>query len=489
MIGIVSYGGYIPRLRLNRASIYQHIGWLAPGVVTAARGERSFCNWDEDSLTMAVAAARDSLAGQDKQGVDALYLASTTLPFADRLNAGVVATALNLRPAIITADFTSALKAGTTALIAALDAVQAGKTTLVVAADRREARAASFYEMWFGDGAAALLLGREHVIAEFQGAHSVSYDFVDHYRAAGRRFDYTWEERWVRDEGYARIIPEAITGLLDRLGLTIGQVDRLIYPCVFEREHAGIARAIGARPDQVADNLHAVCGETGAAHPLVMLVRALQEARPGERLVVAGFGQGCDALCFQVTEHITRLPPRAGIIGSLAHKQTTDNYVQFLKFRDLIETEAGIRAEAPDQTALTTLWRKRKMILGLVGGRCTVCGTPQYPQADICVNPACGAWHSQEDYEFADVPATIKSFTGDMLAVSVNPPAIYGIVQFEGGGRLMADLTDCTLDDLRVGMPVQMAFRRHYVDERRGFTGYFWKAIPVPVKERPGSDT
>jgi len=479
MIGIVSYGGYIPRLRLSRASIYQHIGWLNPALATAAQGERSFCNWDEDSLTMAVAAARDCLRGLDKSRVDALYLASTTLPFADRLNAGIAATALNLRADMVTADFTAALKAGTTALIAALEAVQAGKTALVVATDRREARAGSFYELWFGDGAAALLLGRENVIAEFLGAHSVSYDFVDHYRGAGHRFDYTWEERWVRDEGYARLIPEAVAGLLDRLGLTIGQVDRLIYPCCFERERAGIARAIGARPDQVADSLYAVCGETGAAHPLVMLVHALQQARPGERLVVASFGQGCDALCFQVTEHLASLPARAGIKGALANKQPTDNYIKFLKFRDLIETETGIRAEAPDQTALTTLWRKRKMILGLVGGRCTVCGTPQYPQADICVNPDCRAMHSQVDYEFAEVPATIKSFTGDMLAVSVDPPAIYGMVQFEGGGRLMADFTDCTLDDLRVGLPVQMAFRRHYVDKKRGFTGYFWKAIPV----------
>jgi len=84
MIGIVSYGGYIPRLRLNRMSIYQGIGWLVPATVMVAQGERSFCNWDEDSVTMAVAASQDCLAGVDKSKVDGLYLASTTLPFADR---------------------------------------------------------------------------------------------------------------------------------------------------------------------------------------------------------------------------------------------------------------------------------------------------------------------------------------------------------------------------------------------------------------------
>jgi len=481
MIGIVSYGGYIPRLGLNRMSIYQQIGWLAPALIMVAQGERSMCNWDEDSLTMAVAASRDCLVGMDKKAVDALYLASTTLPFADRLNAGVVATALNLREDLRTADFSSSQRAGTTALVAAFDAVQNGKTALVTASDRRETRAASFYEMWFGDGAASLLLGGDGVIAELEGSYSVNHDFVGHYRGAQQRFDYTWEERWVRDQGYARIIPEAIKGLLSKLDLSIEQIAHLVYPCFIKREHANIARAIGASPDKVADNLHEVCGETGTAHPLLMLVHTLEDARPGERIVVASFGQGCDALCFQVTDQIEKLAPRSGIRGSLQNRQTTDNYCKFLKFRDLIETETGIRAEAPDQTAMTSLWRRRKTILGLVGGRCTVCGTPQIPKADICVNPDCGALHSQEEYEFADLPAIVKSFTGDMLAVSVDPPAIYGMVQFEAGGRLMADFTDCEMAELKVGMPVKMAFRRHHMDKERGFTGYFWKAIPQKV--------
>jgi 3-hydroxy-3-methylglutaryl CoA synthase/NAD(P)-dependent dehydrogenase (short-subunit alcohol dehydrogenase family) len=478
MIGILSFGAYVPRLRLDRKSIYQNIGWLAPALATVAQGERSVCNWDEDSLTMAVAAARDCLVGVDKEGVDALYLASTTFPYLDRLNAGIAATALNLDAEIRTADFTSSQRAGVTAVIGGLDAARSGSKVLVAAADRRESKAGSFYEMWYGDGAAALLLGEGDVVAEFQGSHSLSYDFVSHYRGAGRRFDYTWEERWVRDQGYSRIIPEAINGLLDKVGLEIAQVRKVIYPCFFQREHAKIARKIGAGADQVADNMHAVCGETGVAHPLLMLVRVLEEVEPGDRLVVAGFGGGCEALCFQVTELIRDLPPRTGVRGSLDQRRDLDNYLKFLKFRDLIETEAGIRAEAPDQTAMTTLWRRRETILGLVGSRCTTCGTPQFPRAEICVNPDCGASHSQESYEFADRPAVVNSFTGDMLAYSVDPPAIYGMVQFEEGGRLMADFTDCRLDDLQVGMPVRMAFRQHYRDEKRGFTGYFWKAVP-----------
>jgi 3-hydroxy-3-methylglutaryl CoA synthase/NAD(P)-dependent dehydrogenase (short-subunit alcohol dehydrogenase family)/putative sterol carrier protein len=485
MIGITAYGAYIPRLRLDRMAIFQAMGWFAPAIIMVAQGERSMCNHDEDSLTMAVAAARDCLAGMDKQAVDAAYLCSTTLPFADRLNAGILATALNLRSDMATADFTSTLKAGTTGLLTALDGVKAGsrKNVLVTATDKRETRPAYFYEMWFGDGAASLLVGEKDVVAEFLGSHSVSYDFVDHYRAANRRFDYMWEERWLREEGYAKFIPEAVDGLFQKLHISMKDVDKLVFPCFFKAEHRALAKKLGAAPEKVMDNMHEVCGETGAAHPLVLFAAALEQAKPGDGILVAGFGQGCDALYFRVTENIAKLPPRMGVRGSLDNKKTIDNYMKFLKFRNLIDPEMGIRAEAPTQTAMTTLWRKRKMLTGLVGGVCRDCGTPQYPKMDICVNPACEHLHTQDDYEFADKPAKVMTFTGDLLAVSVDPPAIYGMIQFDEGGRFLADFTDCELGDVQVGMPVKMSFRRRMTDNERGFAGYFWKAVPQPLPE------
>ena len=482
MVGIKLYGGYIPKLRLNRMAVFQNMGWFAPAVIMVAQGERSFCNWDEDTMTMAVEASRDCLKGVDKSTIDACYLCSTTLPFADRSCAGLLKTAINLKDEGIAEDFTTSLKCGTSGLITALDAVKGGekRNIMVTASDRREAKAAYFYEMWFGDGAASLLVGDKDVIAEFKGSFSVAHDFVDHYRGARKKYDYMWEERWVRDEGYSKIIPEAVTGLFNKLSISMEDVDTFVFPCFFKGEHRKIAKNLGAAPEKVVDNLHEICGETGAAHPFVMLVYALEQAKPGDRILLAGFGQGCDALYFQVTENIQNLIARRGIRGSLENKKILDNYPKFLKFRDLIETEMGIRAEAPTQTAMTVLWRKRKMITGLVGGKCRECGTPQFPKMDICVNPSCHAVQSQDDYEFADVPATVKSFTGDLLSVSVDPPAIYGMIQFEGGGRFMADFTDCELDDVRVGQHVSLAFRRRYTDKERGFTGYFWKAIPIP---------
>jgi len=463
-------------------SIFQSMGWFAPAIIMVAQGERSMCNWDEDAITMAVAASRDCLKGKNKLLLDGLNLASTTLPFADRQNAGIVSTALNLRSDILTSDFTSSQRAGTNALLAALESVKSGDrhNVLVTAADKRETKPAYFYEMWFGDGAASLMVGDSDVIAEYKGAYSVSYDFVDHYRGAFKKYDYNWEERWVRDEGYSKIIPEAVNGLLNKLSIGIKDVTKLIYPCFFKAEHSNIAKKVGASKDQVMDNMHEVCGETGTAHALLMLAAALDTAKPGDKILVAGFGQGCNAFLFEVTENILQISDRNRFQRTLDNKETTENYLKFLKFRGLIHPEMGIRAEAPTQTAVTVLWRRRKMLLGLVGGKCRECGTTQFPKTEVCVNPECVAHRSQDEYEFADIPAKIKTFTGDLLAVSVDPPHKYGMIQFEGGGRFMADFTDCKMEDIKVGLPVQMVFRKRTDDEERGFVNYFWKAVPVP---------
>jgi hydroxymethylglutaryl-CoA synthase len=96
VVGIVSFGGYIPRLRLQRRAIAAAHAWMNPSAMAAAKGERSMANWDEDPVTMSVEAARDCLQGVDRSSVDAVHLASTTLPFKDRLSSGIVAAALNL---------------------------------------------------------------------------------------------------------------------------------------------------------------------------------------------------------------------------------------------------------------------------------------------------------------------------------------------------------------------------------------------------------
>ena len=161
MVGICSYSGYVPRYRLERMKIFEAMGWINPATIANAKGEKAVANFDEDSITMAVAAGIDCLKGMDRSRVDGVYLAPTSMPYRERLNAGIVVGALALDEHIRAADFSGGLKAGTTALLSALESVESrrARSVLVCSSDSRLGKPGSSQEMIFGDGAASFLVG------------------------------------------------------------------------------------------------------------------------------------------------------------------------------------------------------------------------------------------------------------------------------------------------------------------------------------------
>jgi len=138
-----------------------------------------------------------------------------------------------------------------------------------------------------------------------------------------------------------------------------------------------------------------------------------------------------------------------------------------------------MRAEADKLTPLSAMWRNRDMVTSFIGGQCTKCGTLQFPRTRVCVNPNCNAIDSQEPHPFADKIGRITSYTADRLTYSPDPPACYGMIQFDEGGRWMMDFTDLDADALAVGQKMRMMFRIKDIDGQRGFRRYFWKAAPA----------
>ncbi len=485
-VGILAYGGYIPQSRLQRSEIANAHTWFNPGLKGLAKGERAMANWDEDSVTMAVEAARDCLTELDRELISAVYMASTSFPFMDRQNAGIVADALNLNSSLQTLDFASSQRAGSAGLATALQVAKGGSgPILYTTAEKRSTKAASPLELTSGDGAAAFLVGQGKVIARLLGSHTEAVDFVDHFRGEGEAYDYSWEERWIRDEGYLKIVPAAVEALLSKSGVAAEDITTFCFPVAARGVAAMLAKKIGLPESAVADNLQANCGETGTAHSMVMLAHALENSKPGDKILVASFGQGSDALLFEVTEEIKSLPPRKGVSGYLARRYAETNYNKFLAFHDLINLERGIRAETDKKTGLTTLYRNKGMTQAMIGGKCSKCGTAQFPKSNMCVNENCGEIGTQEDYSFAERISKVNSFTADRLTYSPDPPAYYGMIQFEEGGRLMSDFTDISPEtDIKVGMPMRMMFRVKDYDNKRGFRRYFWKATPADASNK-----
>ena len=482
--GILRYGAYVPMRRLQRKTMVAANSWFNGALKSQGKGERAMANWDEDSVTMAVAAARDCLGDFARENLAAVHLASTTLPFADRLNAGIVAGALNLAESVAGHDHSASQRAGLSALADALNASKG--PVLVTAAEKRRTKAASPLELSSGDGAAALLVGEGDVVAELVAHANRTVDFVDHYRGDGVAYDYTWEERWIRDEGYNKIVPATLKDLFAKAGVTGADIAHFCMPCTLAKVAGPIAKKAGIPDTAVRDNLALVCGDTGAAHALVMFAHALESAKPGELILVVAFGQGCDALLFRATDKIASAKPARGVSGFLARRREETNYQKFLAFNDTIQMERGMRSELDKATALSSLYRNRDTITGFMGGKCNVCGTLQFPKSKICVNPNCNAFHSQEPQPFSDLEGRIMSYTADNLTYSADPPACYGMVQFDAGGRVMIDFTDVTPDDIDVGKKMDMVFRIKDYDGQRGFTRYFWKATPAAEAAKQG---
>ncbi len=474
--GILSNGAYIPQRRLQRSAVHAANGWFAGGLKGLAKGERAVANWDEDPVTMAVEAARTCYGGDDRRSTDLVTLASTSLPFADRQNSGIVKEALTLADEVATMDVGGGQRAGIAALLAAL--ASPARTTLCCAAEKRPATPGSEAEMVFGDAAAAFLVGEGEPVARLIGQHSVTVDFVDHFRAATAAADYGWESRWVRDEGYAKVGAGALKAALDKLGLDGGKVDRLIVPITARGVPELFAKRAGIRPEAVVDPLTATVGDSGAAHPLLLLAAALDAAAPGETLVVVGFGQGCDVLVLETTAALTGAR-RGSVAAALARRTPEANYMRHLSFTGALNYEKGMRAEQDQKTLLTALYRNRKTVLGLVGGKCGKTGAVQYPKSDIPVGQDARSVGTLEDYPLADVPARIMTFTADALTFSPDPPNWYGMIEFEGGGRMLAEFADVTAETVEVGRPMRMVFRVKAIDELRDFKRYFWKAVPA----------
>jgi hydroxymethylglutaryl-CoA synthase len=482
MAGITSYGAYIPIHRMNRAEFYRAWGGFA------IPGETAVASYDEDSITMAMEASSDCLKGMDRKSIDAVFFATTTSPYKERLGASILVAALDLPPAIRTMDVTGTLRAGTTAIAAALDTINAGsaKNVLVAIADSRLGAPSGDAEQLLGSGAAAVLLGKDNVIAEIEGSSHITDEFSGVWRTDSDVFVRSWEDRMVLDKGYSALLPEAISALMQKSGLGPEAFDKVVYDAPTNvMKHTAVGRRLKFDATKLQDPMFLALGNTGAAMATMMLVAALEEAKSGQRILFASYGNGADAFVLRTTPSLEELGERRGIKKHLESKRMLANYETYLRWRGIIPLEAARRPEQ-SATSLSSLWRNRREILALYGVRCLNCGTPQYvnPSANfttgvtpirICV--VCQSKDQFEPYRFANKKATIFTFTQDDLAASTDPPATATVVDFDGGGRGVFDMTDRDPTRLEVGMRVEMTFRKLYSD--RGIHNYYWKTRPM----------
>ena len=471
MIGIKSFGAYIPVYRLSASELAR--AWGGRG----GRGEIAVANYDEDSITMAVEAAIDCLNGMDLAIPDGLYFASTTPPYSEKLSASIVAAATDLRDELFTLDIGNSLRSGTGAVKAACDAIKGGsaKNVLVTASDCRLAPPASEFEPVFGDGAAAFLISDEDVAVAIEDSYSISSDFVDVWKRAEDPYIRTWEDRFILEHGYREKLGIAISALLKKTGLSAKDFAKVVYYAPDARSHQRMIKQLKLEPEQVQAPMFDAVGNTGAAFAPMMLVAALEEAKPGDRILWANYGDGADAFVLQVTDQIEKARGRRGIMRHLESKMQILNYEKYVRFRNLMQGEADRRPQYI--SSLPMIWRDRKQVLPLHGGRCRNCGNIQFPIQRICAY--CQAKDNYEEVRLADKTATVFTFSMDERAVEVDPPRVWTISDCDDGGRIYCTMTDRDTEKIDIGMQVEMTFRK--IHDGAGVHNYFWKCRPARV--------
>jgi 3-hydroxy-3-methylglutaryl CoA synthase len=467
MVGITSYGAYVPLWRLSREAIMKGL-----------RGEKAIRNFDEDSTTMAVAAAIDCLKGQKREAIDAVFFASTTAPYKEKQIATTIAAACDLRRDITTADFTNSLRSATSAIKAALDSIKAGssKEVLVVAADCRMGAPGTEFEQIYGDGAAAMLIGEKDPIASIDAWHSISNEVHDYWRLDGDTFVRSWEDRFIFNAVYYDIVAQNVAALLKKVNLTPKDFAKAIIPVPSPRALADIPKKLGIDPKaQLQNPLLDNMGNTGAAYALMLLVAALEEAKAGDKVLLNNYGNGSDSLAITVTDKIDKkVEGRRGMKAHLASKKMVDDYRIYLQWRELLTFEATPTPPGGHISA-AALYRDRSQIYPLHGLKCKSCGEIHFPPQRVC--PKCKAKDQFEEWRLSDRKGKLFTFAADYLCQRREAPRVTAIIDFEGGGRMATMMTDRVLDEIKIAMPVEMSFRKLVTQD--GFHNYFWKSIPL----------
>jgi hydroxymethylglutaryl-CoA synthase len=429
-------------------------------------GQKRVAHFDEDALTMAQAAVwrlRSSVPA-----AQALYFASTSSPYWQRSAASLIAAACDLSPETRTADFGGSLRAGLTAMGAAFDAVRAGnsKDAVVVSADVRDATGGSPEELALGDAAAAAAIGEEHVVAELIAASSRSDNFLDEWRCDVDRYVNSFASKFSTTRGYEASTVAVGRALLKLANAKPGDIARLALASPDGRAQLNVAKALDIPDERVQETRLCDVGLTGAAMPLLVLAQALDGARPGDLILCVGYGEGAEGFLFQVTDEIGRLPrPLVGDSRALEYP----TYQIYRKLRDYLREEIS----GPDIS--NVLWeREEPQNMRLHATFCPKCEAVQFPMTRVCPNCRNTTGLCEKPLEHT---GTVFTFNKDYLYNGPVQPTVNAVVDLDGGGRFLCQMTDVDEREVGIGMRVEIVLRR--LREAESMHHYYWKCRPL----------
>ncbi|HCG90350.1 MAG TPA: hypothetical protein DEZ08_00720 [Dehalococcoidia bacterium] len=470
MQGLISYATYIPKFRLCPNTI----GW-------DNSSERATGNFDEDPITMGVAAGKICLNNRNTNDIDALFFATTSAPYHEKQSASIICSALDLPEDTFTIDVTGSLRSGSSAIMMALDSISAGthQNVLVITADMRIAPAKSSMDYSFGDGATALLLGKTDVIATEVSRHSQTSSMIDSWRGYYQSMVNQWEDRFIVDQGLQATLKTSIDKCLAKSSIAPENISHFAISSLNAKNNFQLANQLKIPTHNMDSILYDTVGHTGTSMAIMELCKSLDNcADPDEIICLANYGDGSDVIFFKTTHAIQSYHKQSiKFIDYINSKLDVPTYEDYAKWKNL--WEIGDSSKRPDAspTSVTALHREETKNTKLHGGRCLSCNYAQYPIQRICVNCKQSSGHSVINY--SSERATLFTYSMDYLASSKDNPLVLATINFDIGGRMLCTMTDRILSEICIDMPLEMTFR--IINSVNGINSYFWKTTPIRI--------
>ncbi len=342
-VGITGYGAYIPRYRIKAEEIARV--W-AQGNMEPPVKEKSVPGLDEDTVTIALEAARNALARAriDPKLIKAVWVGSESHPYAVKPTGTIVAEALGATPYVQAADWEFACKAGTEALQAALGFVGSGMAdyALVIGADTAQGRPGDALEYTAAAGGAAYIIGpAEESLAIVEASCSYVTDTPDFFRRPGMNYP-SHGARFTGEPAYFHHIEMAARTLMDKMGYSPQDFTYAVFHQPNLKFPQTVAKRLGFTPEQIkAGLLVGEIGNTYAASSLIGLTAILDIAKPGERILLVSFGSGAgsDAFSILTTEKLPERQALAPSTRSYILRRKEIDYALYVRFRRKLEME------------------------------------------------------------------------------------------------------------------------------------------------------
>ncbi len=344
MVGIVGYGGYIPKYRIkveDIADIWNENGKsIREGLLI---NEKSVPGVDEDCVTMAVEATKNAVkvADIDPVNIGAVYLGSESHPYTVKSSAAIVAEAMGIIPYTMAADLEFACKAGTAAIQMCMGLVKSDMIEygLAIGSDTAQGRPNDALEYSAAAGGAAFIIGKKNTIVDINETCTFTTDTPDFWRREGEEFP-THAGRFTGDPAYFRHTKGSATKIMEDLGTTAEDYDYFVPHQPNGKFPLKLAKMLGIPKEKVLPSLLVTeIGNTYSGSSPLGLISVLDQAKPGDRILMVsyGSGSGSDAFDMTVTKEITKAQKNATPIRKYIDRKEYISYGTYTKFRKKIK--------------------------------------------------------------------------------------------------------------------------------------------------------